>query len=62
MQAVVWVLISTVGVLVGMAFGLWHAQRPTTDTADKFKHLHNMQADAKILFGSANRLPGTHVV
>ena len=55
MQAVAWVLVFIVGIIVGLALALWLAQRPQTDTADKLGQLSEVQADAKILFGNTNR-------
>ena len=55
MQAVAWVLVFIVGIIVGLALALWLAQRPATDTADKLGQLSEVQAEAKILFGNTNR-------
>ena len=58
MQAVAWVLVFIVGIIVGLVFALWFAQRTTgsvTDTTEKLNRLREVQADAKILFGNTNR-------
>ena len=54
-QAVAWVLIIIVGIIVGLVLALWFAQRTVTDTAEKLNQLREVQADAKILFGNTNR-------
>ena len=61
MQAVAWVLIIVVGILGTFTIGMWLAQRPSTDMNGNFKQLRSMQADAKIIFGDTNCLPGAYV-
>ena len=60
---VVWVLFLVVVILAGFTFGLWLAQRPTTDTVHKLSRKNDkMHAEAKILFGNTNCLLGAYVV